>query len=70
MRSKERLDVIGAKAAHGDITGGQPIAKVEDNGGILAPARGLIIMALTMVLDHPGERRQNVSGVFGSKTEV
>ena len=70
MLSKERLDVIGAKTVHGDITVGQPIAKVEHDGGVLAPARGLIITALTMVLDHPGERRQNVSGVFSSKTEV
>jgi hypothetical protein len=48
----------------------QPIAKVENYGGILAPALDVIGSALIMVVDHSSERGKNVVRVFSSKTEV
>ncbi len=70
MLRQEGLDVIGCEAIQGDTMVAQPIAKVENYGGILAPALDVIGSALIMVVDHSSERGKNVVRVFSSKTEV
>ncbi|OMP69636.1 hypothetical protein BV900_23965 [Agrobacterium tumefaciens] len=70
MLRQESFYLVYGKAVHGATTVIQPIAKMKDDGRILAPAPDIIIKPLTMIMDHPGQRREDVSGVFGSKTEV
>lgn len=67
---KKRLHVVRREAFHGHTMIAKPVAKVEGDSGILAPAFDVITSALIMIVDHPSEWRKNIVWVFSSKTEV